>query len=258
MYRYLLYRMKRISLSELDRIIEQNMLNIDIQSQVKDNGEELDNLSKPAISFLDDEEKQEKTKVQDLQRAKSVIVDPFEKKSKDNAIKLSQQKISKINQTRSQLMNNQEELKKQSIQNQKDLEGQLNQLKQQAATLQKLKSNVQETFDKNFSLPILKRVGMPSINDFSNLEEQVPGQPAPAAPQPVKKSFKVMFEKSSGSPFEVFFSERGFRIGETRLSFETVEDAISKNFTITLDGGQGIVLDAVRMQKILKYKNHFA
>lgn len=251
--------MKKVSLAELDRIIEQNMLNINIQSQTKDNGENFDSLSKPAISFLDDEEKQEKTKVQDLQRMKSVIVDPFEKKTKDNAIKLSQQKISKINQTRSQLMNNQEELKKQSIQNQKDLEGQLNQLKKQAATLQQLKSNVQETFDKNFALPILKRASMPNLDDSCELEEQVPGQPTPApAPQPVKKSFKVMFEKSSGSPFEVFFSERGFRIGETRLSFETVEDAISKNFTITLDGGQGIVLDAVRMQKILKYKNHFA
>ena len=60
---------------------------------------------------------------------------------------------------------------------------------------------------------------------------------------------------SHENPFEVFFSERGFKIGNTRLSFETIEDALSKNFSITLENGNGLVLDAVRMQKILRYKN---
>ena len=109
-------------------------------------------------------------------------------------------------------------------------------------------------YDKNFALPLLKRVQLPIVDINSELEEQAPGIQN-IAPKNQKSSFKVQFEKSSGQPFEVFFSERGFRIGDTRLSFETIEDAISKKFNITLDNGNGIVLDAVRMQKILKYKN---
>lgn len=244
----------KINLEQLDKILLENLSNINIANQTKNSEKELDSLANPALSFLDDEEKYEKNKIQDLQRMKSVITDPFEKKSKDNAIKQSQTKLSKINQTRSTVMANQEKLKKQSIDNQKNLQTQMNQLKQNTELLNQLKGKVQEMYDKNFSLPILKRTQFPNMETNYELQEQVPG----IEPQPVqnkKQSFKVQFEKSSGQPFEVFFTERGFKIGETRLSFETIEDAISKNFTITLDGGKGIVLDAVRMQKILKYKN---
>lgn len=76
--------------------------------------------------------------------------------------------------------------------------------------------------------------------------------------QPVvkKKDFKVVFDKSTGKPWEVLFTERGFLVnGSTRLSFENVEMAIHKNYNITLDGGQGLVLDQVKLNKILKYKN---
>src|ERR1035437_5725043 len=55
----------------------------------------------------------------------------------------------------------------------------------------------------------------------------------------------------------VKFTERGFAIEGTRLSFETVEHALSKNYMITLNNGQGIVLDSVKMQKILKYKGRW-
>lgn len=73
--------------------------------------------------------------------------------------------------------------------------------------------------------------------------------------QPVKKKqTKVRFDSATESPFDVIFSERGFSINGTRMSFELLEEAIRKNFHISLDNGSGIYLDAVKMQKILKYK----
>lgn len=69
-----------------------------------------------------------------------------------------------------------------------------------------------------------------------------------------KPETTVQFDSKTEAPFSVVYSERGFSIDGTRLSFETLEDAISKQYTITLQSGQGMVLDAVQMQKILKYK----
>jgi len=69
-----------------------------------------------------------------------------------------------------------------------------------------------------------------------------------------KKTLKVIFDKSTGNPWEVSFTDRGFQIGETRLSFENIENAIDKNFNIVLDAGNGIVLDQNKLNKILKYK----
>lgn len=72
---------------------------------------------------------------------------------------------------------------------------------------------------------------------------------------PKKQPVIVNFDKSTDTPFQVKFTERGFLIGNTRLSFELLEVAINKEFNITLDSGKGLILDAVRMQKILKYKD---
>jgi len=77
-----------------------------------------------------------------------------------------------------------------------------------------------------------------------------PGQ----APVVERKPTKVTFDKSS-QPFSVIFSERGFLIEDTRMSFEELETAISKKYNIVLNHGDGLVLDAVKMQKILKYKD---
>jgi len=77
---------------------------------------------------------------------------------------------------------------------------------------------------------------------------QVPQQ------QARKPETVVQFDSQTESPFAVVYSERGFSIDGTRLSFETLEDAISKQYTLTLQNGEGLVLDAVAMQKILKYK----
>lgn len=70
-----------------------------------------------------------------------------------------------------------------------------------------------------------------------------------------KKPVKVIFDKSSSAPWEVIFSERGFLVGDTRLSFEEIKNALSKNYQIVLDGGNGLVLDGVKMQSILKYED---
>ena len=67
----------------------------------------------------------------------------------------------------------------------------------------------------------------------------------------------VTFDKST-SPFEVKFSERGFEINDTRLSFEFIETALAKEINIVLEKGKGIVLDSIKMEKILKYKDYYA
>lgn len=85
----------------------------------------------------------------------------------------------------------------------------------------------------------------------SLVKEALAQQPAPVQRKP---ETTVQFDSQTEQPFVVTFSERGFSIDGTRLSFEALEDALSKEYNITLASGQGIELDAVRMQKILKYK----
>ena len=97
---------------------------------------------------------------------------------------------------------------------------------------------------------------------FANMKENETlaptSQPQPQLPSPVAQKPKMLivnFDKSTNTPFQVKFTERGFLIGKTRLSFENLEDAISKEYNIALENGTGLVLDAVRLQKILKYKD---
>ena len=100
--------------------------------------------------------------------------------------------------------------------------------------------------------------------EVARLMEQPPASaPVPAistAPAPVNpiqskpKSKIVRFDKGTPNEFQIKLSERGFSIDGTRLSFEIIETALSKEFTITLKNGQGIALDAVKMQRIMKYK----
>ena len=80
-------------------------------------------------------------------------------------------------------------------------------------------------------------------------------EPVAGVSKPKMKPKKVIFDKSTGSPFEVVFSERGFLVEGTRFSFEELETAISKKYNIILNEGKGLSLDAVKMQKILKYKD---
>tara|TARA_B100000900_G_C20468728_1_gene670394 strand:- start:138 stop:776 length:639 start_codon:yes stop_codon:yes gene_type:complete len=72
-------------------------------------------------------------------------------------------------------------------------------------------------------------------------------------PEPKKKDMIVRFDTKSNSPFLVKFTDRGFLVGDTRLSFSLIQKAISKQFSLTLKNG--LILTPVKMQKILKYKN---
>ena len=243
----------KLTSRDIDKIIEESLTNINLQDQSQDSSKELDTMIEPVFQYLDSEENQEKIKVQDVNKMKNFIKDPIIKKAKDVDIKNSQLKLKQINQTRDNLMLKNSELKKQAIESQKSLEQQMMQLKKNAEMVDLLKTRVQETYDNNYTLPILKRTNMLHLD--SGVNENIPTQNVHPAPVQKKPTFKVKFEGSTPSAFEVVFSERGFKIGETRLSFETIEDALSKNFIITLDNGNGLVLDAVRMQKILRYKN---
>jgi hypothetical protein len=99
-------------------------------------------------------------------------------------------------------------------------------------------------------------VSKSSIKILSEKIEQVANAATEIQSQK-KKPIKVIFDKSSSAPWEVMFSERGFLVGDTRLSFEEVKNALSKNYQIVLDGGKGLVLDGVKMQSILKYEDKF-
>lgn len=74
-------------------------------------------------------------------------------------------------------------------------------------------------------------------------------------PKPEKREMVVRFDTNTPSPFTVKFSSRGFIVGNTRLSFELIQKAISKQFSITLK--TGLILTPVKMQKILKYKDRY-
>ena len=101
---------------------------------------------------------------------------------------------------------------------------------------------------------------MPNKNSdkFRLIEQAVDKLVSVAKENPVKKKpVKVVFDKSSPKSWDVVFSERGFLIDNTRMSFEEIKNALSKGYNIVLNGGKGIVLDAVKMQSIMKYEDLF-
>ena len=103
----------KLTVKDIDNILLEslnNILNTNVQKQTSQGDATVNALTQPVVSFLDDEEKKEKTNIQDFNRIKSVITDPNEKKIKDVAIKNSQNKLNQINQTRSIVKNKEEEL----------------------------------------------------------------------------------------------------------------------------------------------------
>lgn len=87
------------------------------------------------------------------------------------------------------------------------------------------------------------------------IEEFPPSQSLSQQKQVSTKPQAVRFNPGLETEYIVTFSERGFLLGDTRLSFEEIENAISKEYTMTLK--DGTVLDAVKMQQILKYKDRY-
>lgn len=97
------------------------------------------------------------------------------------------------------------------------------------------------------SVPDIEQKAMKAVAQ-SPTPEAVPEKPK-------KKKYKVVFDKETEHPYTVIFSERGFDVDGTRLNFELLKYAISKDFHIKLKGGEGLELTPVKMQKILKYED---
>lgn len=87
------------------------------------------------------------------------------------------------------------------------------------------------------------------------ISEEFPVSQQMMQPESQAKPVTYRFNKGMENEFLVTFSERGFLVGDTRLSFEELQNAISKQYAMTLK--DGFVLDAIKMQQILKYKNKF-
>ena len=92
---------------------------------------------------------------------------------------------------------------------------------------------------------------------LESLHEVVQTIPTTPIQKAKPKETVVVFDKST-SPFKVIFSERGFEIDNTRFSFEFIETALSKDVNIVLDKGNGLILDSIKMNKILKYKELYS
>jgi hypothetical protein len=86
------------------------------------------------------------------------------------------------------------------------------------------------------------------------LNEEFPATQAPAQQVSMKPKM-VRFNKGLDNEFTAVFSQRGFSIGDTRMSFEEIGMALSKEYTIVLK--DGTTLDAVKMQQIMKYEDLF-
>ena len=260
----------------IDKLIESELTNVNPQSSASSNVDinaMIDKeINKPVFDFLDGKEKEEKDNLNYHNRIKSIERDPNKKKVTDSEITAHKKSIEKITKLRMDLKAKQEELRKQQLAQQLNMKSQMdkmqnpentdsnfNSIRQQVGAIVREQFNNMPDIQKYDALPIITRA---SVHPIEEAMPPVPApapmpSPAPAAPQPPRaKVLKVNFDNHTPQPFQVEFTERGFLIGSTRLSFEVIETALSKNFTITLDNGNGLVLDAIKMQKILKYKNH--
>ncbi len=120
------------------------------------------------------------------------------------------------------------------------------------------KSEANVSLDENLSMnqqtslqpkkiqPNLNKV-QPTLNKIQKTNTTIPQQNIEQ-----KEDLIVRFDTNTTTPFTVKFTKRGFVIGGTRMSFDLIEQAINKRFSITLKSG--LILTPVKMQKILKYK----
>lgn len=175
-------------------------------------------------TFVKDEKTQSNTALQNAMRLAGSLKDPNQKNAANNNIKVQKERLKKLD-----TMNK---------------------------TVADQKKSVEDSFKKKQTAPQTTSQISASISEIAQMNSQLP---APAPEQtpvpPIAKSYVVKFDTKTENPFSVKFSERGFSVEGTRLSFEALENALSKNYSIVLNNGKGLVLDAIRMQKILKYKD---
>lgn len=178
-------------------------------------------------SFIEDETKQSDMAVKNSLKLMSSLSEPTKRNAENLNIKSQKERMKKLN------------VMKKSVEDQKkNFEDNLK--KQELLAQNKQKATAQISAQA------------PSLTEQ---DSDLPELPAPQLEEPIKKAYIVKFDKNTQEPFDVKFSERGFSIQGTRLSFEALENALSKNYTIVLNNGSGLALNAIRMQKILKYKD---
>lgn len=236
--------------SEIEKILKEDILNNpvqDAQEQIKHNEEEYDSINKDIKDFKN-WETDTASDIKGFQQKQRLSKDPIEKTiattslnkvaiPKDKALK---QKISDKEKELSNLENKMKSDKMKLSLAQKGMTTSVD-----SSDTKGISEN--KTKNKKISLPMISRT-------FSEgNEEQIPSLDTPT--EPSNKTYLVKFDQNTQAPFEAKFTERGFSINGTRLSFEALENALSKNYTITLNNGKGLMLDAIRMQKILKYKD---
>jgi len=261
----------------IDKLIESELTNMvnfaDKQSTAPDITAMINkSFSEPVTNFLDVEEKEEQDKITYNNKAKSIDNDKDRRRVRDHDINQSKEAIKKINKLRADLEASKEQLRQQQLAAQVKLKADMEQGNNNDNNLDVIRQQIAEHIKESFGgMPDIKKYdAMPIITRknpvVQKVEEAAPMPVPAAAPVPAQipsaidsrtqpKIIKVNFDTKTAQPFQVEFSERGFLIGSTRLSFEIIETALSKNFTITLDNGAGLVLDAIKMQKIMKYKD---
>lgn len=195
--------------------------------EVPDNYEDIIKTFDNMEAFVKDEKTRSDNDLKNAMRLSSALKDPAQKTVANNNIKVQKERMKKLD-----LMNK---------------------------TVEDQKKSVEDSFKNKQTAPQTQTQISTSISEIAPpITPSVAPSVAPTQNgnmQPVKKAFTVKFDTKTDRPFTVNFTERGFSVEDTRLSFETLENALSKNYSITLQNGRGLVLDALKMQKILKYKD---
>lgn len=198
---------------------------------------------KSTEDFLKDEEKQSKDRKLTASKLAGAVKNPAEKAVQLSTQKAEDEKLKKISLIKknieTQTQNVQDKIKS----------------KETLKTVQKPGAEISGSVGLGISESKLKnKTSFPMITrTFAEQNEELGSEFPPL--ENSSKAYIVKFDKNTQAPFDVKFTKRGFSIDGTRLGFETIENALSKNYTITLAGGKGFVLNPIRMQQILKYKD---
>ena len=253
-----------LKIEQLDQLIENALTNVtpinknSVSNPNLQSDQEIEKIKKPIDDFFKKAEKEETDSIDYNNKLKNIIHDPNQRKIRDTQIARSKTKMQDIKKIQNDFLVQQDALLQQQKQQQLKLQQDLKNMQAEKEEMElMLRQQIRESLDefpdihKYDSLPIMKR-SLPHIEEIGQpVVQPNVGMQAPAP----KKKIVVSFDTKTDHPYKVEFTERGFLIGTTRLSFEIIEAALSKNFSITLDGGSGMVLDAIKMQKILKYKD---
>lgn len=234
-------------------LFEVNKLIKEQEEEGKTDDDVLDTFNK-MDTFVNDEKEQSDTAVKNSLKLMSALSEPIKRNAENLNMTVQKERIKKLDTMKKnievQKKNFEDNIKKKEIlaKNQINITNQQNntQTMPQPSFLSEVVKNVVE----KMSLPMLTRT-FTEQNDLPVNQNSI----NPAVDSPKETVYLVKFDKNTQKPFDVKFTERGFSIEGTRLSFEALENALSKNYTITLSNGKGLMLDAIRMQKILKYKN---